>query len=255
VGDFVLTAFRTPGAGAAARATSGPWIFFVDTSASGADGILHRGRAFASLLAALPASDAVELWAFDQQILKLGPERRRLSRRRKDPGRARASRDNLEECSDRERAANTGRARVVSPDGVATLGKTDRAALRGLRRILTLHALVLGSRQDEPTLAALVAGGGRIVTLPFTEDLDADAARAAARLRLPAGLELTVSDSGADWIFPKEAHDVQPGDEVIVVARMKTLSDPAGTLKKNGRVLVSADGSKPSGRLRAAPRA
>lgn len=250
VGDFVLTAFRTPGGGTAARATNGPWIFFVDTSASGADGILHRGRAFARLLAALPASDDVELWAFDQEVVKLGAGSagewaRRIESVLSERGLLGGT--NLESAlrSVSARAKERPGARLVLvSDGVATLGKTERSALEAAASgTSTFHALVLGSRQDDATLAALVAGRGRVVTLPFTEELDADAARAAARLRLPAGLELTVSDAGAEWIFPRELHDVQPGDEVVVVARMKALSDPAAVLKRNGRAVVSADGS------------
>src|SRR5205085_2067332 len=124
-----------------------------------------------------------------------------------------------------------GRAVVVASDLVATLGDTDKHELtEGLKAIppgTIVHALVLGSRQDAAMAKALTAGRGRVVSVPFTETLDNRARAAADALRKPLGASLDVSDSAAEWIYPSHFDDVQSGDEVIVLGRMKAVTDPA----------------------------
>lgn len=254
-GDFVLTAFRVPEGRSQRAAESGPWIFHVDTSASGADGILHRGQALARLLGALPASDPVEIWAFDQEVVKIGGGTAgewagRIEAALSDRGLLGGTdlESALRSMASRAKARPGARLVLVS-DGVATLGRTDRSALlsavQGIPAASPFHALVLGSRQDAETLAALVAGRGRVVTLAFTESMREEAVQAAARLRLPPGLELRVSDPAAEWLYPAEAHDAQPGDEVIVLSKVRAAAEPAANLLRGGVTVGSAAGATP----------
>ncbi|HET6765652.1 MAG TPA: hypothetical protein VFH27_18360, partial [Longimicrobiaceae bacterium] len=230
-GGFYVASFRpavraapTPGAG-------GRWIFWLDTSASGADGGEHREHAMQQVLAALPAGDVVELRAFDHRVTVLGQgTAAQMSARVAGLLAARRYLGGTDlEAVIRDVAAaarQPGAARlVVQTDGVATLGATDPAALRTAAAALpagaTVHALVLGARQDAPTLRTLTAGRGRVVVVPFSDSLDARARDAARRLRMPPGATFTASDAGAEWIHTVGADDVLPGDEVLVVGRVR----------------------------------
>src|SRR5438874_2866610 len=70
-GDFYLAALRPQ---LTSRSTPPPhdWSFYVDTSASSAEGSIHRIRALEMLFASLPSDDNVQLIAFDQEVTTLG---------------------------------------------------------------------------------------------------------------------------------------------------------------------------------------
>src|SRR5207249_11802543 len=57
-GEFYLAAFRPSVAASAAAAANHAWTFYVDTSASSAEGAEHRIHALESILASLPPSDS-----------------------------------------------------------------------------------------------------------------------------------------------------------------------------------------------------
>jgi hypothetical protein len=70
-GDFYIASFRPdvppPPVSAPSR-----WVFAVDLSASGAEGMEHRIAALESLFGSLPATDSVSLYLFDRSVVPAG---------------------------------------------------------------------------------------------------------------------------------------------------------------------------------------
>lgn len=248
-GDYYVASMRAAGPARPAVARGGRWVFLLDTSASSAEAAEHRIRALERLLAALPAGDMVELRAFDHRVVPLRTGRAaELSRAVGPLLRARlflGGTDLAAAVSDvaTRAAARPGARFVVVSDGVATLGRSTPAEIRqAIDRIpvgATVHALVLGARQDAPTLRALTQGRGRIVTVPFSETMDRRAAEAAARLALPVGADFAVADAGAEWVLSSNASDVHAGDEVVAVARLRPGARPAPRFTRSGRASSS----------------
>ncbi len=232
-GDMYLAAFRPDVATAKPLSTSHSWTFYVDTSASSAEGAEHRIHALESLLASLPGSDSVQLVAFDQEITSLGSgTAAELSHSAGGLLRARLFLGGTDlGALFRHIAKNGGdRTIVVASDLVATLGETGRhdlsEALKTIPAATTIHALILGSRQDAAMAKALTAGRGRVVSIPFSQSIDDDARAAAEALRRPLGASFDVSDSNAQWVYPSHFDDVRSGDEIIVLGRMKPAAEP-----------------------------
>ncbi|HEV2722717.1 MAG TPA: VIT and VWA domain-containing protein, partial [Thermoanaerobaculia bacterium] len=233
-GDFYLAAFRPNGAATAATSTTHAWTFYVDTSASSAEGSEHRIHALETLLASLPPSDSVQLLAFDQEIAMLGSgTAAEMSRSAGALLRARLFLGGTDLGALFRHIAKSGgdRAIVVASDLVPTLGETDAHALndaiQALPKRIAIHALILGSRQNAPVAKALTAGRGRIVTVPFSESIDAASRAAADALRRPIGRAFDLADSGAQWMYPSHFDDVQSGDEIIVLGQLKAAAEPA----------------------------
>jgi len=246
-GGFYVAAFRPAVTRAARTAGPGSWVFYLDTSASGADGAGHRVHAVERLLAALPPGDAVEVRAFDHRVERLAQgTAAQVARQVGAALRARRYLGGTDLGAVLRDAASVARSRpgaaiVVQTDGVGTLGTVDPALLRAAADSIpaqaTVHALVLGARQDEATLRTITAGRGRIVSIPFTDSLEVRAAAAARRLALPPGATFTAADPGAEWVYATGADDVQPGDEVLVMAKLKPGARPSPRLAGHGGVL------------------
>ena len=229
-GDFYLAAIRPEVETANRQPPTGNWLFYLDTSASSAEGAPHRIRAIEEILAALPATDRVELVAFDQELAPLAKgTASELSRRAGDLLRNRlflGGTDVQALLNDvaRNLRADPSRAIVIASDLVPTLGNVAPNEIRDAVNTLprgTVHALILGSREDAPTAKAVTAGRGRIVRVPFSESLPTRARDAAEALRRPLGGPFDVRDAGAEWIYPTHFDDVQPGDEVIALGKVK----------------------------------
>jgi hypothetical protein len=252
-GDFYLAAFR-PDARTRADAQPHDWLFYFDTSASSAEGAEHRIRAFEALLATLPPQDRVQVIGFDQELAPLGnSSASEVSRNVAQAIRARlflGGTDLGTLLCDVARNAQErpSRAIVIASDLVATLGNTDRKdvtdAIRAIPAGATVHALILGSRQDAAIAKTLTAGRGRVVTVPFTESLATSARDAADALRRPLGISLDANDSAVEWVYPTHFDDVQPGDEVIVLGKLKAAAEPAIRL---GGVSIATSSALPSG--------
>ncbi|MBK8595218.1 MAG: hypothetical protein IPN83_06425 [Holophagales bacterium] len=246
-GDFALAAFH-PSLPKPAPDSKAAWLFFVDTSASSAQARLERIAALEALLASLPKDDAVEIHAFDQVVEPLGRATAASWAGRLRPAlesRAFLGGTDLAAALD-ALAAAAGRApgtrAVLVSDGVATLGTTEGsdllAAAGRLPKGTPLHALVFGNRQDAETLEALTRGRGRVVSLPFAANLAAAARDAAAALRRPLGVELTVEAADAEWSFPSRFADVASGSELIVLSRLKPGAEPSARLLSGRRELL-----------------
>lgn len=230
-GDFYLAAFRPQLKEAIRPASSGTWLFYVDTSASSAEGAPHRIHALEELLGALPATDRVQLVAFDQDIVSLASgSASELARTSGNLLRSRlflGGTDVHALLADvrSKLAEDSSRTIVIASDLVPTLGRTEpneiQDAIRTLPATGTVHALILGSREDAATAKAITAGRGRVVRVPFTESLGSRAREAAEELRRPLGASFDVNDAGAEWIYPAHFDDVQPGDEVIALGKVK----------------------------------
>lgn len=234
-GDFYLAALR-PDVKAVGGASPREWTFYIDTSASAAEGGEHRVRAIEALLSALPSSDHVEVFAFDNEVVSMGR------------GPASSTGDSIAERL-RERlfiggtdlagalrhaaqgaGHRPGRAIVFVSDFVATLGATSAndvlEAARAIPGRVRVDAVIVGSRQDAAVARRLTAGRGRVVTVPFTDRLESSAREAAAMLRRPVGGSVQVRDAAAEWVYPPAFDDVQPGDEVLVLGRTRPGAQP-----------------------------
>jgi tetratricopeptide (TPR) repeat protein len=251
-GGFYVASFRPRVEPAPMPAGGTSWVFYLDTSASSAEGAEHRVRAMERLLSALPSSAQVELRAFDHGVVPLGRGTAEQMARRVGPAlreRVFAGGTDLEVMLRdlaTSAAAQPNARYVVVSDGVATLGKSAGgdllAASERIPQGATVHAVVLGMRQDAANLRMLTRGRGRIVTVPFSDRLDEHAADAARRLALPAGAAFTLSDAAAEWALAAGADDVQPGDEVLAVGRLSSGRRPAPRLEgRDGTVLTAAD--------------
>lgn len=249
-GDFVLTAFRPPLALPVGGPPRGPWVFFVDTSASGAEGMAHRGEALHALLAALPPEEPVEVIAFDQEIEPLGTASARDWATRIGPAlKQRGFLGGTDFSAALEAAAERARKKPLSrivfvTDGVATLGKTSRgdllAAAGKVANGATLQAVVLGAREDQDALQSIVEGRGRVVSIPFSESMAELASEAARRLQLPVGPTLSVSDPNAVWLYPATVSDAQAGTEILALEKVKPGQAPAVTLRNGKKTLLSS---------------
>lgn len=234
-GDFYLAALR-PNVSVARQDASSRWLFYVDTSASSAEGAPHRIRALEQLLGALPASDEVDLVAFDNEVVPLARgTASELSRSIESRLRTRLFLGGtdlgamLRDLTARAQK-DPSRTAVIASDLVATLGTTAAHDLQGaiakLPSNARIHALILGSREDAPTAKAITAKHGRVVRVPFNDALPVRAAAAAEDLRRPLGGSVDVADAGAEWIYPTHFDDVAPGDEVLVLGKVKAGDEP-----------------------------
>jgi tetratricopeptide (TPR) repeat protein len=230
-GEFYIASLRPP---AAPRAASTPhdWLFYVDTSASAAEGATHRIKALESLLEALPPSDRVQLLAFDNEVVPLAEgTAAELSRTIGERLRARlflGGTDVVAMLRDLSRRVGNRTAVIVS-DLVPTLGETSAkdiqtaaAALPGSARV---HALVLGSREEAAVARAITANRGRIVRVPFSDAMTTRAAEAVRELQRAPGATVEVRDPGAEWVYPTQVHDVAAGDELLVLGRTRPGED------------------------------
>jgi len=229
-GDFYIRSFRPE---MRSMVTDAPhdWLLYVDTSASSAEGAAHRIKALQTMLAALPASDTVRVDAFDQEITTLGSgTAAEMSRKIEPLLRARLFLGGTDLAAllrhiGKQAKAHPDRAIIIASDLVATLGATERhdldEAARAIPARTVLHALILGSREDAAVAKALTARRGRVIRVPFSESLEARAKEAAADVRRPLGISLDLNDAFAEWVYPSHADDVQMGDEVISVGKLR----------------------------------
>jgi len=235
-GDFYLAALRPNPVNASRQGPASNWLFYVDTSASSAEGAPHRIAALQSLLGALPADDRVQFVAFDQDVVPLASgSAAELSRSAGDLLRTRLFLGGtdltgmLRDVTARLQQ-DPSRTVVIASDLVATLGSATahdlQDAVTRLPRDARVHALILGSREDAPSAKAITAGHGRIVRVPFTDTLALRAAEAAAELRRPLGGTVDVVDAGGEWLYPTHFDDVAPGDEVLVLGKVKAGEEP-----------------------------
>ncbi len=243
-GDFFLTALR-PSVAVATRVVPATWTLYVDTSASSAEGAPHRIRAIEELLGALPDNTRVQLIAFDQDVVPLASgTASEVSRTAGDLLRNRlflggTDLGSLLRDVTRTLRDDPARGVVIASDLVPTVGSVAshemKSAIDALPPRATIHALILGSREDAPTAKAITAGRGRIIRVPFTESLVTSARDAASSIRTPLGGSYDLTDENAEWIYPSHFDDVQPGDEVIALGKLKAGREPNGarTLDSN----------------------
>ena len=235
-GDFYLAALRPQLATRAVSAATRDWTFYVDTSASSAEGAEHRIRALESLLGAMPASDQVEVLAFDNTVAALGSgPASSMSRSIGDLLRKRLFIGGTDVVGAIRHAARLatnrpGRGIVFVSDLVPTLGPIEPndvlEAARSIPSRARVDVLILGSRQEAAVARRLTAGRGRILTVPFNDNLESSASATAEALRRPVGVSVQVRDAVAEWIYPSTFDDVQPGDEVIVLGRSRSGAQP-----------------------------
>ncbi|HEX2208800.1 MAG TPA: VIT domain-containing protein, partial [Longimicrobium sp.] len=233
-GRYYIAGVRPDAAPAQPAGADARWTFFLDTSASAAEGMDHRIAALRTVLAALPGG-RVELVAFDQAVVPLGTFTPRQAAERvegllRERGFLGGTNLNAALADIQRRAARDASTRfVLVSDGAATVGQTAPAEvyrpLDRLPRNARLSALVLGSREDAGALRQITGGRGRIVRVPFTERMEERAREAAARLALAPGRTVEVRDASAEAFYVTGEDDYLPGGEVLVLGRLREGAD------------------------------
>ncbi|MGZ8795966.1 MAG: VIT domain-containing protein [Thermoanaerobaculia bacterium] len=230
-GDFYLASFRPQVRNGSMVSASHNWLFYVDSSASSAEGAQHRIDALSTLLRSLPQSDRVQVNAFDHDIAVLGSgTAAEMSRSIRSLLEARRFLGGTDLAAALRHAAKSaqeepGRTTVFVSDLVATLGATESneiaRAIASIPPRARVHALILGSREEASVAKSLAAGRGRVVRVPFSEMMEQGAREAATALQKPLGASFDVADAAAEWVFPAHVDDIQPGDEVIVLGKTR----------------------------------
>lgn len=217
------------------------WVFYFDTSASGADLEAQRLAAMQALLRSHDffsnRAHAPRVFAFDLDVEPLEADaaagtnaalERSLRARHllgaTDLGKA------LKHLGETARSLEQPQCFVLVSDGIATWGKreiTEVVAELGewpARHVL--HALVPGSKQDAKMLNAIVARThGRVITLPLGASAESRMASVFEDLIAPLGATCEIRGEGAEWIFPQVFTDVRPGTELVCFAGMKEGAD------------------------------
>src|SRR5207248_3052020 len=132
----------------------------------------------------------------------------------------------LKHIGEQARAAEKPQRFVLVSDGISTWGARETrellAALGDWPERHVLHALVIGAKQDEKTLAAIVEKThGRIVTLARNDEVDTNVPKVIADLTAPPGKTYEFYDEAATWIYPKVFRDVRPGAELVVFSELR----------------------------------
>jgi hypothetical protein len=207
----------------------------LDTSASRALDFAGQVRRLGALLAELRQREGnfrLRVIAFDQDlslvfdghaeelddaVLDTLYSRRALGA--SDPGRALARLSRAADIS--------GRVLLVT-DGIATAGARETAELSAAvvalraRGVTRLDAIIDGGLQDRDALVALTTAG-----LPdhgIVTDARLPAATLADKLLRATLSQITVSVPHSTWSWPRSIDGVQPGDEVLVYARLPATS-------------------------------
>jgi hypothetical protein len=215
-------------------ANAGLTILF-DTSASRALGFAGQVEKLSAIISALAvqAKDApLEVVAFDQGTASvydgtLGgfdeAARTRILERgalgASDLSRA------LAFAADQERTRPKHRRVLLVSDGIATAGDTDGAALK--KAVLALaqagvdrvDVLAEGGIRDAERLAALTTSG--LARDGVVIDANKPVAAIARRLLRATVSHLKVNVPHAEWVWPTELNGVQPGDQVLVYAKLQ----------------------------------
>ncbi len=245
-GNFQMVQFlyNPPGVPGPEWTTPPDWSFYFDTSASGADTEAPRLQVIERLLTGMEpvvrkkniefSASAFDIdiapicslsFALSANALKIMPDVVYKLRSRHALG-ATNLEAALKDISAKARAAQKQTIFVLVSDGIATWGARETkdllAALGDWPAQHTLHALVIGNKQDEKTLKAITEKThGRIVTLPLSTDVEGNVAKAIEDLRAPLGAHFDAYDEGTAWIYPKSFHDVRPGTEMIAFSEIK----------------------------------
>jgi Flp pilus assembly protein TadD len=232
-GDYQMFSYRMPATDAAVVSTvPSDWNFFIDTSASNADMEIHRLTALENFFRSLPQVRKMSASAFDISVVPLGeftPETSaKIIAALKDRHALGAT--HLVEVSKQigEQARANGKAQhfVLISDGIATLGSRESsdilAALGDWPANDTLHALVIGQKQDSKMLAAIVEKThGRVIVLPLGDAASAAMPTVLEDLMTPLGSTCSLSDANANWVYPTVINDARPGSEVIFLSELK----------------------------------
>lgn len=235
------------------RAEKMDWVFYIDTSASNADTEKRRIEAMGSLLNKIEGGSAYTGFAYDLEVSKLfeldmskvydGPSlgsHVSLLNARHALG-ATDLANALKHIGENARAEKKAQRFVLVSDGIATWGKREPAeilaALGDWPENDTLHALVLGPKQDAKMLDAIVEKThGRVVTVNMGESMEANIREALSALQRPLGQSFEFYDEGANWIFPRTFRDVQPGDELVAFSELKDgVASAPGVVRSEGR--------------------
>ena len=241
-GNYQMLSFTTPKEYTKRSEAPKDWNFYFDTSASNADMEKQTLSAIEKLLGTIDPKQMIgAATCFDVEPVKIrdwtqpaqgtsfaGPKAEEIMIRLRSRHFLGAT--NLEAAlkhiGDAARAEQKPQNFILVSDGIATLGAREvrdlLAALGDWPDRHTLHALVIGSKQDEKTLNAIVEKGhGRVVNLALTDHVDADVPRVISELTEPLGKTYEFYDESAAWIYPKTFRDIRGETELVVFSQLK----------------------------------
>jgi hypothetical protein len=206
----------------------------LDTSASRALGFAGQLHRLGALVEQLRATRPFRLrvMSFDQDIALVydGPADRfgREQLQTIYSGRAMGASDLNHAINRLAEIGGTKRVLLIS-DGIATAGATELASLQaavtglGEAGVERLDAVIDGGLQDRDVLVAMTTVG--LARDGVVLDARAPTAELAARLTLATASNIEVSVPGAEWSWPTTLDGVQPGDEVLVYAKLPKTMD------------------------------
>jgi hypothetical protein len=197
-------------------------VFLVDTSASRGGDLRAQADAVATLIRTLGTRgmQRVEVAAFDQTVVPLvsgAPDD--VADRVVDAIMTRGALGASDVGAALKWASGRGRRAILVGDGIATAGTTEPRALAAEAKATPrIDALVIGGRGDREALLAVVGAGKRPGVI--LDDGDADAGTWAGRLSRGVASDVAIEVDGATWVWPEKLESIQPGDEVVVMARL-----------------------------------
>ncbi|PRQ09325.1 AgmX/PglI C-terminal domain-containing protein [Enhygromyxa salina] len=200
-----------------------------DTSASRALGFAGQLHRLHALVGQLRANHEFRLrvMSFDQDLALVydGPASGFGSKQLETiyAGRAMGASDLTHALERLAEVGGTKRVLLVS-DGIATAGETELGALQTAVRALgeagveRLDAVIDGGLQDRDVLAGMTTAG--LARDGVVLDARTPTTSLASRLAQATASGITVTVPGAEWSWPTKLDGVQPGDEVLVYAKL-----------------------------------
>ncbi|MCW8130276.1 MAG: hypothetical protein KIS92_08005, partial [Planctomycetota bacterium] len=239
-GNYEMVSYRADYAPSESANAKRDWVFYIDSSASGADMEARRTLALTQILQGLDeisAGQKASAFVFDVDVASLFANYELTAQRARaiDFAHLLKSRHclgatdlgkTLKHIGETARSTREPARFVLVSDGIASWGKRELAEvlaeLGEWPAQHVLHALVLGGKQDEKLLNALVARThGRVVALGLGESLEASIGKTLSDLTEPLGQSFEFYDEGAAWIFPKTFRDVRSGTEMVAFCELK----------------------------------
>lgn len=252
-GSSVVARVRIGGAEVAAE----PWtdtIVLLDTSASRALDLADEVAALKALVARLPAGSRLIVVCFDQSVELMHDG---LASAFDDAAAARIAGRRALGASDLglalrwvkgNVAGTTSKRLVVFTDGIATSGTTDALAIGDLVRELAAtgveraDAIAIGGLREEAVLQSIAQRSLKKSGVVAPLELGVDAALAKLEKRVLPKAPIAVK--GAAWSYPTTVA-AQPGDEVLVFARIPVGAQPRITIGSETFEPIARDATKP----------
>lgn len=217
-GDYLVARVR-PQLEAQTPAPVDNLLLLVDTSASRALGHTAQTKLVNDLLERLPALETLSVAAFDQKVTPLynGPGSKFSANSLLDRQALGATDLN---AALRWAAQQRGYSRLlVVTDGVSTAGSDELKSQLKSSSLQRLDVLLVGGIRDRERMSELV---GSLPKSGLVLDEELGTQQIAHKLMQGVASGVDVSVENALWVWPRTLDNLQPGDERLVFAQMKS---------------------------------